>query len=115
VRPTSSSSPSRRSSTELGGAERAPGGAGDPSAPGDLPGPLARQLRAATARPVEGSVRDFDDEVGLGVVEAAEGRFAFHCTEIADGSRHVERGARVRFWVAPGRGGLFEARDLRPA
>ncbi len=81
----------------------------------DEPARAAGDLRAATTRVVAGTVADFDDEVGLGVVEAAEGRFGFHCAEIADGTRHVERGAGVRFRLVPGRGGRLEARDLRPA
>ncbi len=38
----------------------------------------------------------------------------FHCTAIADGSRTIEIGARVRFAVVPGRLGRWEAADLRP-
>ena len=53
---------------------------------------------------------EFDDHVGLGVVEAEDGqRFPFHCTQIADGSRTIPVGAAVRFEVVPGPLGRWEA------
>jgi len=43
---------------------------------------------------------EFDQHVGLGVVEAENGdAFPFHCTQIADGSRVIDTGAKVRFVV----------------
>lgn len=58
-----------------------------------------------------GRVVAFDANVGLGTVEADDGRrVRFHCTAIADGSRAVPVGARVRIEVGPGRGGHWEAR-----
>jgi cold shock CspA family protein len=45
-----------------------------------------------------GQVSEFDEYVGLGEVEDADGRrFLFHCVEIADGSRTIEVGTAVEF------------------
>jgi hypothetical protein len=45
-----------------------------------------------------GSVVEFDAAVGLGAIEALTGeRYAFHCIEIADGSRAVAIGSIVSF------------------
>ena len=61
----------------------------------------------------DGAVVEFDVDAGLGVVEDIAGRrYPFHCTAIADGTRSIEDGAAVRFFVAPGHGGRLEARDL---
>jgi cold shock CspA family protein len=57
-----------------------------------------------------GHVQEFDAHAGTGVIESDEGRpFAFHCTEIADGTRSIEIGTRVEFEVAPGLLGAWEA------
>jgi len=54
-----------------------------------------------------GVVEEFDAEVGLGTIVDDEGRrWPFHCTVIADGTRTIEVGTRVRFdrsWGGPGR------------
>jgi hypothetical protein len=43
-----------------------------------------------------GKVAEFDEHVGLGVVEADDGtRYPFHCTQIADGSRTIPVDAAV--------------------
>jgi CspA family cold shock protein len=82
-----------------------------------------------------GTVVAFDEAAGLGEVEAsgagaagagagagaaerAEGaagaaRYPFHCTQIADGSRVVAVGAPVSFGLLAGRGGRWEAADIR--
>ena len=61
-----------------------------------------------------GTVAEFDENVGLGSVAATGGqRYPFHCTQIAGGSRTIDVGARVTFTVIPGRGGVWEAGDLR--
>ena len=61
----------------------------------------------------EGEVVAFDDPRGLGVVRAdGGGDLPFHCTAIADGSRTIAVGARVRFRVVPGRLGRWEADQL---
>lgn len=75
------------------------------------PGPGAGRRR--------GVVVAFDDEVGLGEVQittadpARGGRLRFHCTQIADGSRTVPVGATVSFETRAGRGGQWEAADIR--
>lgn len=62
-----------------------------------------------------GVVTAYDDPAGIGTVTADEGdEHFFHCTAIADGSRTVEVGTRVRFTVVPGRLGRWEAAALRP-
>jgi cold shock CspA family protein len=67
-----------------------------------------------------GVVAAFDASVGLGTVAPTgdDGGFGqrelpFHCTRIADGSRTIDVGAPVTFSVVPGRGGRWEAADLR--
>ncbi len=62
-----------------------------------------------------GTVVAFDGHAGLGEIAAADGtRYPFHCTRIADGSRHVDVGATVDFEVAPGLPGRWEATAIRP-
>jgi cold shock CspA family protein len=57
-----------------------------------------------------GRVVAFDEHVGLGRVEADDGRtYPFHCTQLADGSRTVDVGAVVRFDVVAGHLGRWEA------
>jgi hypothetical protein len=54
---------------------------------------------------VEGVVDDFDERRGDGHVRSEVGdRFYFHCVNIADGSRRIEVGTRVR---AQRHGGLL--------
>ncbi|HET6916951.1 MAG TPA: hypothetical protein VFH56_12745 [Acidimicrobiales bacterium] len=62
-----------------------------------------------------GTVVEFDEAVGLGLVDmpGSGGRFRFHCTQIADGSRSIPVGTEVTFVVIPGRGGQWEAGDVR--
>ncbi len=63
-----------------------------------------------------GRVVGFDEAVGLGQVEADDGRIlTFHCTEIADGSRRIDVGARVRFVVGAARCGKWEAAEVEAA
>lgn len=62
-----------------------------------------------------GRVVAFDDERGWGTVEGLDGReHWFHCTGIADGTRTIEVGTAVRFRVAPGHLGRWEATNLEP-
>jgi len=61
-----------------------------------------------------GTVVDFDPAVGLGVVESSGGRYRFHCTQIAGGSRTIAVGTPVRFEVKPGRNGAWEAAGVSP-
>jgi cold shock CspA family protein len=63
---------------------------------------------------VRGTVTEFDDPRGLGVVTGDDGaRYAFHCTAIADGTRTIAVGATVEFELAP-RLGTFEATAIVP-
>lgn len=73
------------------------------------------------SRRLVGTVVTFDEAVGLGDIEtdpaegAGAGRFPFHCTQIADGTRTVAVGARVSFGLLPGRVGRWEAGEIRTA
>ena len=63
----------------------------------------------------DGAVVDFDDAAGYGEVSDGDGgRWFFHCTAIADGTRTIATDAPVSFTVVPGRLGRWEASDLRP-
>ena len=58
---------------------------------------------------MEGAVTAFDEARGLGTISAPDGRtFAFHCTQIADGTRTIEVGQAVRFDLLP-KLGRYEA------
>jgi cold shock CspA family protein len=61
---------------------------------------------------VTGTVTEFDERRGLGVIRAEGGEHAFHCTQLADGSRTVRVGQRVEFRVIPGRRGDWEAAEI---
>jgi CspA family cold shock protein len=60
-----------------------------------------------------GTVTEFDEERGLGTVTAEGREYAFHTTQIADGSRTVRVGQTVEFAVVPGRRGDWEAAAIR--
>lgn len=63
-----------------------------------------------------GTVTDFDDPRGVGVVTADDGRrLLFHCTAIADGTRTIAPGTPVAFEVVAGLPGRWEAVAVRPA
>jgi cold shock CspA family protein len=60
-----------------------------------------------------GAVAEFDEARGLGVIRGDDGAdVPFHCTAIADGSRTIETGRRVRFEVVPGLLGRWEASGI---
>ena len=62
-----------------------------------------------------GRVAVFAAEGGAGVVEDDDGgRFAFHCVEIADGTRQIDEGAPLVFHLRPAHGGVLEAAQLVP-
>ena len=72
-------------------------------------------MAEATDGDLMGVVTEYDDPAGIGTVTADGGdEHFFHCTAIADGSRTIAVGARVRFAVVPGRLGRWEAASLRP-
>ena len=57
-----------------------------------------------------GTVSEFDDRRGLGVIMSEEGRsYPFQCTRIADGTRTIAVGAPVAFDVVAGQMGRWEA------
>jgi CspA family cold shock protein len=61
-----------------------------------------------------GTVSDFDEPSGLGVIISADGvEFPFHCVEIADGSRTIEVGIDVEFQPLR-KLGRVEAAAIRP-
>ncbi len=63
-----------------------------------------------------GRVTEFDEHVGLGVVESPDGtRYPFHCTQIADGTRTIPVDAAVTFDVVAGHLGQWEAAAVTPA
>jgi CspA family cold shock protein len=58
---------------------------------------------------MNGTVREFDEDKGLGVIATDDDRtFPFHCIEIADGTRTVAAGQAVTFRPLP-RFGAFQA------
>jgi cold shock CspA family protein len=62
-----------------------------------------------------GSVVEFDEERGLGVVVSTDGtRRSFHCTQIADGTRTIRVATAVVYDVAPGPLGVWEAVAIVP-
>jgi cold shock CspA family protein len=68
---------------------------------------------AQPARRRLGTVTAFDDHAGIGTVLDDTGTETFlHCTAIADGSRTVAVGARVRYRVVAGRRGCWEAAEV---
>lgn len=69
----------------------------------------------ATSAPQSGTVVEFNDGVGLGLLRADDSgaNLEFHCTALLDGSRTVEVGARVEFELLPGHGGRLEANRIR--
>jgi cold shock CspA family protein len=70
--------------------------------------PVKRTIRT-------GIVDEFDDPRGLGTLLGDDGRrYGFHCTAIADGTRHIDVGARVTFILSAGHLGRVEAREIVP-
>lgn len=66
-------------------------------------------------RGLTGTVAAFDPERGWGEVRGDDGTVRpFHCTAVADGSRSIEVGTAVRFDVAAGRMGRWEASSITP-
>lgn len=60
-----------------------------------------------------GVVSEFDEPRGLGEIVDVDGsRWAFHCTQIVDGSRRIEVGSPVVFVLVPGHLGRLEARQI---
>lgn len=65
--------------------------------------------------PATGVVTSFDEPRGLGMITSSDGvELPFHCTAIADGTRTISVGERVRFVVSPGSMGRWEASRVEP-
>jgi cold shock CspA family protein len=65
--------------------------------------------------PDTGVVADFDEPRGLGTITTSRGAtLPFHCTAIADGTRTIPVGERVRFEVVAGPLGRWEAAHIIP-
>ena len=63
-----------------------------------------------------GTVIDFDDAAGLGVVCTDDGReYGFHCTGIADGSRTIVAGTSVTLRSATWLSRSMEASAIKPS
>lgn len=61
---------------------------------------------------LSGTVSEFDDAVGLGLVTLPSGEeYQFHCIEIVDGTRSIAVGASVTFDLLP-RFGQMQAGSL---
>lgn len=64
-------------------------------------------------KPYQGQVIEFDEHVGLGVIQTKAGEsLPFHCVNIADGSRTIALDTKVKFvahWHPRGR---FEAVEI---
>lgn len=70
------------------------------------------ELLRGTGR--RGVVVVFDEHSGLGEIDGSDGvKHAFHCIEIADGSRSIGVGAEVRFDLLA-KLGRWEAANIRP-
>lgn len=57
-------------------------------------------MSSSQSVPFTGVVESFDVRSGMGTIRAAGGaNWPFHCVEIADGSRSIDVGATVKFFV----------------
>ncbi len=69
------------------------------------------ELARGTGR--RGVVAAFDEQSGLGAIDGVDGvSYAFHCIEIADGSRSIVIGADVSFDLLA-KLGRWEAANIR--
>ena len=56
---------------------------------------------------MRGTVEEFDEAAGLGVIVDSDGRpYRFHCIEIADGTRTIDAAQAVMFELLPRFGAL---------
>ena len=67
--------------------------------------------------PGTGEVASFDEARGLGTITVAgsgsgSADLPFHCTAIADGTRTISVGERVRFQITAGPAGRWEATHI---
>jgi cold shock CspA family protein len=69
--------------------------------------------RGGLRAPRIGVVAEFDEPRGLGVVRDDDGgSYPFHCASIANGTRRIDAGTRVVFFLAAGHLGRYEARAV---
>ena len=61
---------------------------------------------------MQGTVIEFDDARGLGVLDADGTTYAFHCTALVDGTRTIEVGTAVSFGLRPAGLGKWEATGI---
>jgi cold shock CspA family protein len=61
---------------------------------------------------LQGRVVAFDEARGWGTIASGGRDHAFHCTQIADGTRTIDVGTDVAFELAPAVGGRWEARAV---
>lgn len=62
---------------------------------------------------MEGTVVEFDEPRGLGVIESGDAHYPFHCTAIVDGTRTIPVGTAVTFEVRAAGMGRWEATAIR--
>lgn len=60
-----------------------------------------------------GHVRQFNDD-GWGSINGHAEVIDFHCTALADGSRHIAAGTRVAYQRSAGLAGRWEATAVTP-
>ena len=58
---------------------------------------------------MQGTIIEFDEARGLGVLDADGTPYPFHCTALVAGTRTIEVGTLVTFGVRPGGRGCWEA------
>jgi len=58
---------------------------------------------------MQGRVSAFDEPRGLGTIESDGATYPFHCTALLDGTRTIDRDARVTFDVRAAGMGRWEA------
>jgi len=85
-----------------------------------VPPPVDRPERLLLGHEYLGAVAEFDESTGLGIITVEDPAgpggapiLGFHCTQIADGSRSIVSGTKVRFKVSPSNLGILEAREIR--
>ena len=62
-----------------------------------------------------GTVTEFDEARGLGIVTSADAHWwPFHCTAIAGGTRSIAVGTNVTFSLVASHLGRWEATELAP-
>jgi len=65
---------------------------------------------------IDGTVSEFDEGRGRGLVTASDGAtFEFHATRLADGTRRIAVGTKVNFEFVPAPHGRWEASRITRA